>query len=175
MPRAPDRAWSASSSGDIRSVRLDRKFDAVICMFAVLGYQTTDEDVSDALETVRAHLAPGGPFVFDVWYGPAVEAIGPSTRTKVTTTGDGEVERQASAELDRDAHLCTVSYRLITRRPGMPDEVTDEVHRMRYFFRDELERFLGERRLSLDAVTPFPDTTEPLSTGAWNVLATARA
>ena len=62
---------------DIRTVRLDRTFDAVICMFAVLGYQTSDEGVTDSLDTVRAHLAPGGTFVFDVWYGPAVEATGP--------------------------------------------------------------------------------------------------
>ena len=68
-------------------------------MFAVLGYQTTDEDVAEALDTVRSHLAPGGPFVFDVWYGPAVEATGPTARVKVVATTDGELERQASAEL----------------------------------------------------------------------------
>jgi SAM-dependent methyltransferase len=159
--------------GDVRSVRLDRQFDAVICMFAVLGYQTTDEDVTRSIETVRTHLAPGGSFVFDVWYGPAVEATGPSARVKVVATADGEVERQASAVLQRESHLCTVSYRLINRRPGMAEDVTDEAHQMRYFFRDELERFLGASRLSLLDLTPFPDTTAPLSSAAWNVLATA--
>jgi len=174
--RRADRAGSATVSfvrGDIRSLRLDRQFDAVICMFAVLGYQTTDEDVAGALDTVRLHLARGGPFVFDVWYGPAVEATGPSTRVKVVATADGVLERQASAVLQTEAHLCTVSYQLITRRPGLPDEIADEVHRMRYFFADELERSLGDARLSLRALTPFPDTTAPLSSAAWNVLGTA--
>jgi len=174
--RRADRAGITTVSfvhGDIRSLRLDRQFDAVICMFAVLGYQTTDDDVTLALDTVRHHLAPGGPFVFDVWYGPAVEATGPSTRVKVVATAAGELERQASAVLQRESHLCTVSYRLINRRPGMPEDVTEEKHRMRYFFRDELERFLGAAGLSKQDLTPFPDTTAPLSAASWNVLATA--
>lgn len=174
--RRAEEAGSSSVSfvrGDIRSVRLDRQFDAVICMFAVLGYQTTDEDVKKAIGTVRTHLAPAGPFVFDVWYGPAVEATGPSSRSKIIVAPDGELERQASAVLQTGAHVCTVSYRLIRRRLGMPDAMTEEVHLMRYFFPDELERFLDGSGLSLYGVTPFPDTTAPLSSASWNVLATA--
>lgn len=159
--------------GDIRAIRLNRQFDAVIGMFAVLGYQTTDEDVRQTLQTVRSHLDPGGPFIFDVWYGPAVEATGPSSRVKVVDTPEGQVERQASAVLQKDAQLCTVSYRLINRRPPLPDAVTGEVHRMRYFFRADLEQFLGDARLSLRTLTPFPDITTPLSTETWNVIATA--
>ena len=45
-------------------------FDAVICMFAVLGYQTTDDDVAGGPCHGPEHLRPGGRFVFDVWYGP---------------------------------------------------------------------------------------------------------
>jgi SAM-dependent methyltransferase len=174
--RRAEHAGSSNVSfvrGDIRSVRLGLQFDAVICMFAVLGYQTRDEDVARAIEAVRSHLAPGGPFTFDVWYGPAVEMAGPSARVKVVATADGELERQASAVLERNAHLCTVSYRLISRRPGMPERVTGEVHRMRYFFSDELQRFLGAAGLSLENLRPFPDTTAPLSSAAWNVIAMA--
>jgi hypothetical protein len=142
-------------------------------MFAVLGYQTTDVDVRATIRTVREHLAPGGPFVFDVWYGPAVEAIGPSMRTKVTAVPDGEIERQASGELRPDRHLCRVTYRLVRRRPGQPDTVTEEEHTMRYFFPGELEGFLAEEGLSLERIVPFPDTGEPPSDATWNVLATA--
>jgi SAM-dependent methyltransferase len=155
--------------GDIRSVRLDRTFDAVIGMFAVLGYQTSDEDVRAALTTVRTHLAEGGPFVFDVWYGPAVEAIGPSSRSRVVVAGEAEIEREASAKLDRAAHLCDVSYRLITRRSGRPEESVDEVHRMRYFFGDELERFLLGAGLTPGELVPFPNTSATLSEAEWNV------
>ena len=56
--------------GDARIVDLNQKFDAVLMMFAVLGYQLTNEDVLAALNNVRKHLIPGGLFIFDVWYGP---------------------------------------------------------------------------------------------------------
>jgi hypothetical protein len=143
-------------------------------MFAVLGYQTADEDVRQTLEAVRSHLHPGGPFIFDVWYGPAVEATGPSSRAKIVDTADGQVERQATAVLEKDAHLCTVTYRLINRRPTLPEVVTGEVHRMRYFFREDLERFLGGAQMTLQTMTPFPDVATSLSTETWNVIATAR-
>jgi SAM-dependent methyltransferase len=178
LSRARSRADAVGAAvelvqGDVRTVRLHRRFDAVVCMFAVLGYQTTDQDVLATLRTVREHLTSGGVFVFDVWYGPAVEAIGPSERAKVASTGDGELERQGSGILQPDAHLCTVHYRLIDRRPGVPDKVTDEVHRMRYFFPDELQRSLADAGLSLRALAPFPDNAARLSAADWNVLVTA--
>lgn len=46
-------------AGDMRSVRLGRTFDAVFVHDAVM-YMRTEEDLRAALETVAAHLAPGG-------------------------------------------------------------------------------------------------------------------
>ena len=159
-------------SGDIRSIRMGRQFDAVICMFAVLGYQTSDEDVAKALETVRTHLAPRGSFVFDVWYGPAVEATGPSARTKRIVTDDGVLVRSASASLE-PGHICAVSYRLTRRREMTPAVTTNEMHRMRYFFEDELKRSLESSDLEYGDILAFPDTDDPVGVGSWNVLITA--
>ena len=52
--------------GDIRSIDLERHFDAVLMMFAVLGYQLENSDVLSALRTARRHLRPGGLLIFDV-------------------------------------------------------------------------------------------------------------
>jgi SAM-dependent methyltransferase len=180
LQAARDRVAATGSAdvdlvqGDVRTFRSGRTFDAVVCMFAVLGYQTTDQDVEQALATVRRHLAPGGPFVFDVWYGPAVQATGPESRSRVIETTDGELERQASAVLDPDNHVCTVTYRLTVRRKGRPDGLTDEVHRMRYFFTDELKTFLRDAGMSLVSLKPFPEMTGAPSEVSWNVLATVR-
>jgi SAM-dependent methyltransferase len=46
-------------SGDMRDVRLERKFDAVFVHDAVM-YMTTEDDLRAALATVAEHLAPGG-------------------------------------------------------------------------------------------------------------------
>lgn len=48
--------------GDLRSVRLGRRFDAVLLHDAV-AYMTTDEDLRAAYRTAAAHLEPGGVLV----------------------------------------------------------------------------------------------------------------
>ena len=159
------------TAGDIRDVRLGTTFDAVM-MFAVLGYQHTNAEVLDALATARAHLT---------WEGCSRSTSGtalrsserPSERVKVVATADGELERRASASLQPDAHLCTVSYRLISRRPGMPDEATDEVHRMRYFFRETWSASSTRPGSRSATSRRFQTRQRPSSSAAWNVLATA--
>ena len=68
--------------GDIREIRLNKRFDTVIALFHVISYQTTNEDVTAAFETARQHLNSGGIFIFDISYGPAVlteRPAGPSS------------------------------------------------------------------------------------------------
>ena len=45
--------------GDMRSLRLDERFDAVFLHDAV-AYMTTEDDLGAAIATVAAHLVPGG-------------------------------------------------------------------------------------------------------------------
>jgi SAM-dependent methyltransferase len=52
--------------GDLRSVRVDRTFPLVISPFNVLMHLYTRADFDAAMDTVKAHLAPGGTFAFDV-------------------------------------------------------------------------------------------------------------
>ena len=58
---------------------LGETFDAVLMMFAVLGYHATNADVAGgAAASARRHLRPRvACFFCDVWYGPAVLARRP--------------------------------------------------------------------------------------------------
>ncbi len=49
--------------GDMRTVRLDRQFDAVLIYDAV-DYMTTEADLALALETAFIHVRPGGVAIF---------------------------------------------------------------------------------------------------------------
>lgn len=49
----------------MRSLDLGQLYDAAIMMFAVLSYQTTNDDLAAAFACVRRHLAPGGLLVAD--------------------------------------------------------------------------------------------------------------
>jgi SAM-dependent methyltransferase len=159
--------------GDARSVRLDRTFDAVLLMFAVLGYQRANDDVLATLRTVRAHLRPGGMLFFDVWYGPAVLAAKPEQRRRTVDTPNGRVERTARPELDIRRHLCTVRYQL--KSPLSTDQLVEEEHVVRFFFPTELELLLRNTGLKLRSLTRFGSLDERPDANTWNVFGVARA
>lgn len=52
--------------GDMRAVTLRRRFPLVLCTFNAFLHLYTRQDVERFLARVRAHLAPGGEFVFDI-------------------------------------------------------------------------------------------------------------
>lgn len=162
-------------AGDVRTVDLGRRFDAVLMMFAVLGYQLENADVLAALATARRHLEPGGLLLFDVWYGPAVLREKPSSRLKVVPTGRGKILRAASGELDTRRHVCAVRYDLWELEGDRLVAETRESHRMRYFFPLELEFYLERAGLSLLRLEAFPGPGREPDETTWNVLGVGKA
>lgn len=145
--RAPDLAFV---QGDLRDFRAGRTFDVVIALFHVMSYQTTNADLIAAFKTAAAHLAPGGVFIFDCWYGPAVLSDPPRTRVK-RLHGDGvEVIRIAEPVHHHDANRVDVHYELIVESKAGVQRIR-EVHPMRYLFTPEVDLLLdiaGMRRLA---------------------------
>ena len=161
--------------GDLRDTDLHQQFDAVVMMFAVLGYQEDDADVMAAMGAARRHLAPGGLFIFDCWFGPAVIHHRPDARVKSVPVTGGHIRRSAESTLDLDRHLCTVRFHVEHRAGDAVVSATDEEHRVRYFFGDELERFLTATGFTLLRLGAFPDFEQEPDDSTWNVLAVARA
>ena len=163
--------------GDLTSVNLGETFDAVLLLFAVLGYQTGNADVQAALDAARRHLHPSGLLLFDVWYGPAVLSERPAERVRVINRTDHQeqVIRVASPELDTRFQACTVRYHLWRLGAGRVLEQTSEHHRVRFFFPLELELFLGHAGFELIRLGGFPDIDREATTSTWNVAVVARA
>jgi len=153
--------------GDIRDADLGRRFDAVVMLFAVLGYQTTNADALAALGTVRRHLVDGGLVLFDVWYGPAVLAQRPGARERTV----GALRRRSSSRLDVSRQVCSVAFEL--HRPDGDD--VRETHDMRFFFPLELELLLDVAELELLRIGSFPDFERDPDETTWSVLVAARA
>ena len=57
-------------AADMRELRLDRKFDAVSCMFGPIGYMSDERQLCAAIRRMAAHLVPGGVLVLDPWWFP---------------------------------------------------------------------------------------------------------
>lgn len=129
------------SLGDIRKIRLDKRFDVVIALFHVMSYQTTNKDVTEAFETARRHLKTGGIFIFDVWYGPAVLTDRPAVRIKRMADDQTEVTRVAEPVLHPNENRVDVHYHMFVRtRSTQAVSELKETHAMRYFFKPEIER-----------------------------------
>ena len=74
--------------GDMRSIRLGRKFNAVLIHDAI-AYMLTEDDLRLTFETARAHLAPGGVFIIaPEWYKETFLSIHASHESH----SDGRIE-----------------------------------------------------------------------------------
>ena len=160
---------------DVRTIHLKQTFDAVLMMFAVLGYQTTNQDVLAALCAARRHLDPGRIFICDIWYAPAVLNIGPSDRVKVVKLEDGQLIRSVSGTLYTRRHLCKVVYHIWRLNKNRIISETKEEHTMRYFFPMELENYLEQSNLTLNGIHPFPNLDEEVNKQTCNILVCAQA
>ena len=152
---------------DIRTVRLGKHFDAVVALFHVMSYQTTNEDVRAAFETARRHLNKGGIFIFDVWYGPAVLTKRPETRIKRVKDEKTEITRLAEPVLHPNENLVAVNYHVFVRDLASKTVAElKETHAMRYFFKPEIELWS-----SVTGFTPKHAaewfTEQPISTATW--------
>ena len=172
---AGDNGTLTFRHGDIRSVDLARQYDAVLMMFAVLGYQGENDDVLAALKTARRHARPGGLFVFDVWYGPAVLHERPSQRVRVIPTREGKVVRFASGAIDAVHHTCSVSYRIWRIVEAQLVAEAEETHVMRYYFPLELDLFLSCSGFKLLRLGAFSEVDRQPDETTWNCLGVAQA
>lgn len=137
-----DRA-PAFALGDARTFRIEgNRFDVAVMMFAVLCYMNSNDDVIKALANVRAHLKPGGVFVCDFWWGPAVLSLRPQNLVRIVPAGAGKLLRATRTTLDTLACTAEVHFDMFRFEPGVDTVETTEVHRLRYFFGPEIELLL---------------------------------
>ncbi|MDQ3964083.1 MAG: class I SAM-dependent methyltransferase [Actinomycetota bacterium] len=177
---ARDKARAANVAvefrdGDIRDIEVGRRFDAVLAMFAVVGYQTTNRDVERVFQTARSHLDAGGLFLFDVWFGPAVLVQGPSDRFRILESDEGTHLRAASTTLDLDSQTCDVTISTWQIEEGRVVGQSQEDHTMRFFFPQEVALFAQATGFEVVDLLPFPSGTGDPDVTTWNVLAALRA
>lgn len=160
--------------GDVQTVRLGRRFDAVISMFAVLGYQTGDDEIRAALLTAAAHLRPGGLFIFDVWFGPAVLHDPPQDREKVVREGARRVVRRTTSRIDYLNQVVAVNFATEARLGRALIERCGEEHRMRFFFPREIALLLEGAGLRQLLLAPFLKPDAEPGPDDWNVMVVAQ-
>ncbi|PKN12859.1 MAG: SAM-dependent methyltransferase [Deltaproteobacteria bacterium HGW-Deltaproteobacteria-4] len=158
----PQQASLSFHQGDIRSIRLDRTFDTVVSLFHVMSYQTSNDDLKGAFATAREHLEPGGVFIFDCWYGPAVLTDRPVVRVKRVEDEEIAVTRIVEPVMFVNDNLVETNYQVLVRdkSTGAVEELY-ETHRMRYLFRPEIELLLQESGMTIIETSEWMSGRQP--------------
>ena len=128
--------------GDCRETFIGNDFDTVISLFHVLSYQTTNESITAMLNNACKQLKPGGIFIFDYWYSPAVWNYRPTLRVKKVENSELKITRIAEPECWEDTNRVNVNYLTFIEDllSGKISKI-QETHEMRAFDLDEITQF----------------------------------
>ncbi len=162
------------ATGDLRTFRNGKRYDLVVSMFAVMGYLIANEDLLDGLATARRHLRPGGVFIFDGWFGPAVLAQKPEARKHTYRQGARQVIRRVTPELDAVSQSVLARYEVTVKASGKAARTIREEHRMRFMFVQEMALAMEQAGLRLVHACPFMQPKGSLSAQTWNVAFVAK-
>ncbi len=119
---------------DITEFSTDRKFDVIIALFHVISYITDNNSLDKIFKNSFKFLKPGGLFIFDIWYAPAVYCQKPENRIKKVENDEIIVYRFAQPELHTEKNVVDVNYSILVK-----DKISGELleftekHPMRFF------------------------------------------
>ncbi|MEW6621509.1 MAG: class I SAM-dependent methyltransferase [bacterium] len=163
--------------GDITNISLNKKFDAVISMFAVMSYQITNKAIADVCKLARESLISNGLFLFDCWHGPAVLIDKPKPVTKEVKLNKNEtILRFSQPEVDIINHIVKVNFRvwhLKEHKLNMLKEIL-ETHPMRFIFPQEIKYFLEVAGFKKVEFYPFLEIKKELTEKDWNMMVVGR-
>lgn len=126
--------------GDISAINMGRTYSAVLSLFHVISYQTSNRQLQAVFANAAAHLHSGGVFIFDFWYSPAVYAQKPTVRVKRMVDDQVEITRIAEPVIHVNENRVDVHYTIFSREPAAGAVNTlQEVHPMRHFSLPEID------------------------------------
>lgn len=135
---------------DVRTFRANKKFDTVLSLFHVASYQTTDNDILSYFSTASEHLNPGGVFIFDLWYKPAVLAQIPEKRIKELENDEIKIRRLCEPNHIPEKSIVEVNYdiEISGKKTGAIEKIFEK-HLMRYFSIDEIKEFAKNNNIDI--------------------------
>lgn len=154
----------------------DDRFALIFSAFRAFQHLDTVEDQLACLRCVRAHLAPGGCFAFDV-FNPRLDRTAileePEKEDARFQHGGAEIVRFTSVERDTSRQVMTVRMRYAEYRNGEHQVDHRSKFAMRWFYRYELEHLLSRAGFEhLDLYGDFDGS--PFAEGSPSLVVVAR-
>lgn len=154
--------------------RFPQKFDAIICMFSVFDYLTTNQEIIKTLRRVSAHMKREALFIFDFWNEESVERHFSPCKKRSFRNGNMTIERHSSTTLDPRKRQAKVEYCCLIKEKGRPRETFRETHKLRYFTLDEVNKFLTIAGLRVVGWYPFLNVKGKTRSNTWDVTVVAQ-
>ena len=159
--------------GDCTETFIGNDFDAVISLFHVISYQTTDESITAMLNNASKQLKSGGIFIFDYWYAPAVWNYRPTLRVKKVENSELKITRIAEPECCEDKNRVDVNYLTFVEdlSSGKISKI-EETHEMRAFDLDEITQFSSSTGFKVlqSAAWMTQDSSSPKTGGVCSIV-----
>jgi len=158
---------------DVRRFSLNKKYDFAMAMFNVIGYQVTNSDLTAMLQNVSNHLKPGGLFLFDCWYAPAVIADPPTDRIKEIKAGKSRIIRLTQSSLLHRKNQIQIKFHVFSLTGNKKTAESEEIHHMRYLSLPEIDGHLEANNLHLLKACPFLKLEAEVSDSEWDMFIVA--
>ncbi len=134
------------SVDDVRTMKLDKKFDLVIAPFRVFMHLVEVDDQLKALRNVYDHLNSGGTFIFDCFV-PNMKMLSEGLHRVKDFEGEYEpgkkLVRYSSMHADPVNQLMYITFELIWDENGKERKEIWKTE-MHFYFRYELEHLISQ-------------------------------
>lgn len=119
--------------GDMTTLELGRRFDAVTCLFSAVGYVVTEERLRATAAALARHLEPGGLLVVEPWLTPEAWRDG---HVGAVFVDDEELKLARINSARREGRVSVLELHYLVGTPAAVERF-EETHRLGLFSEDE--------------------------------------
>ncbi len=154
--------------GDLRNYQGATQKDAILSLFHVASYQVEDSDLEGYFASAATNLKPGGLFIFDYWYLPAMINLKLENRIREE---DGEIYsgRRFTNSSWLNSNVVTVEFDIFIKNKITQEEINfQETHNMRGLSVETILKFMPKNLSHMSTLSWL--TLEEPSVESWNAV-----
>jgi ubiquinone/menaquinone biosynthesis C-methylase UbiE len=110
--------------GDMRSLDLGRRFDAVTCLFSAIGYMKTKADLRKAVKSMSRQLLPGGVLLIEPWFSQEQWNVG---RVSINEVEKPEIKIIRMALARKRGKVSLIEFQYLIGTPKGIEHLTEQL------------------------------------------------
>jgi len=156
----------------MQRLRIDSKFDAVICLFASFDYIIKEREIMKSLKNINALLSIGGIFIMDFWNENVFKNYEGKCTVKDIDKNGLRLLRISETKKSRHKNTFDVHIKCIAIKRNKIISEIREVHKCRYFSMPEIKRCFETSGFRVLKFCPFLELdSAPENSGFVTVIA----